>query len=466
MKSKFSVVLLLSCMLSTPVLAGLPEAVGAFESQNYEAAYPELLGLANEGNSVAAYYLGRMYNEGLGTTADKVKAIRYFEQADKASNPDASVELGKMAINGEGTVQNTELGLQYLKKAAYAGSENALYELGKIYEEGTGVEKNYTYAFGYYYMGALKGDKRAQLVVARYYLNGRGIPQDFNAAMKWYVRAANQGYIPAQEEWAETRISNKRLMNPLDAYSWYSILAAYNSDEVGQRAAGKRDQIGSKFDSNVLASQQKKIMNWRPVPAEKSVPAVERRNAIIPVIPGYNDEATIKSRLDTGVALDLDGSAYGINGNMIENAVSSQNREPLEQLIDQAAAKGLIQAYGYYGDLLRSRFHDDAASVTWYRKGAEADEPYSQYQLGKAYCEGRGINPADVATCYGWLLQASQKADKNLALTVNGALRSIEAEALPEELEKGRQFQEELVKTQETKNTDNKPKAPGLFNLF
>ena len=53
-----------------------------------------------------------------------------------------------------------------------------------------------------------------------------------------------------------------------------------------------------------------------------------------------------------------------------------------------------------------------------------------------------------------------------MALTVNGALRSIEAEALPEELEKGRQFQEELVKTQETKNTDNKPKAPGLFNLF
>ena len=466
MKSKFSAVLLLSCMLSAPVMAGLPEAVGAFEAQNYEAAYPELLALANEGNSVASYYLGKMYSDGLGTTADKVKAIRYFEQADKASNPDAAVELGKMALKGEGTVQNAELGLQYLKKAAYAGSENALYELGKVYEEGVGVEKNYTYAFGFYYMGALKGDKRAQLVAARYYLNGRGIPQDFNAAMKWYVRAANQGYIPAQEEWAETRVSNKRLQSLLDAYSWYSILAAYNSDEVGQRAAAKRDQIGSKFDSNVLTSQQKKIMNWRPVPADKSVPAAERRAAVIPVIPGYNDEATIKSRLDTGVGLDLDGSAYGINGNMIESAVTTKNRAPIEQLIEQAASKGRVQAYGYYGDLLRARFDDDAGSVIWYRKGAEADDVYSQYQLGKAYCEGRGINPPDVSTCYGWLLQASQKADNNLALTINSALKSIEAEALPEELEKGRQFQEELVKTQEAKKAEDKPKAPGLFNLF
>lgn len=231
MKMKLSVVFALSTMLAAPVFAGLNEAVQAFKGGNYQTAYPELFALSEEGNAEANYYMGRIYKDGLGVIPDSMKALRYFENADKALNSDATVELAKMIIAGEGIEKNTDLGLQYLKKAAYAGNEDALYELGQIYEEGKGVELNLNYAFGFYYMGALKGDKRAQLKIAKYYLTGRGIVQDFAKAKTWFVRSANQGYIPAQQEWADTLAKNPRYINPIDAYSWYSILAAYNSDE-------------------------------------------------------------------------------------------------------------------------------------------------------------------------------------------------------------------------------------------
>ena len=134
MKMKLSVALVLSTLLASPVFAGLDEAVQAFNKADYQTAYPELLALSEEGNPVANYYMGRIYKDGLSVPADSVKAIRYFELADKALNPDAAVELGKMIIAGEGVEKNVDLGMQYLKKAAYAGSKDALYELSQLYE--------------------------------------------------------------------------------------------------------------------------------------------------------------------------------------------------------------------------------------------------------------------------------------------------------------------------------------------
>ena len=465
MKMKLSIVFALSMLLASQAFAGLNEAVQAFNQADYQTAYPEMMALSEEGNSVAAYYMGLMYKGGLGVTADPTKAIRYFEASDKSFNPDAAMALGKMIIAGEGTEKNVALGLQYLKKAAYAGSVDALYELAQLYEEGKDVELNLNYAFGFYYMGALKGDEKAQLKTARYYLAGRGIVQDFVKAKKWYTRAANQGYIPAQQEWADILSSHPRYRNPLDAYSWYSILAAYNSDEIGKMAASRRDEIGATFPSDMLSVQQEKITNWRPVPAEASVPISERQSAVLPVIAGFNDEATIKSRLDSGDSLSADGSAYGINGKMIETAVETGDRTRLELAVDAAATNGQIKVYGYYGDLLRNRFSDPVSAVKWYRKGADAGESYAQYQLGKSYCEGRGINPPNPSICYGWLLLASKTTDRNLALTIQEAIRSVESLATPEELKQGREFSKEQSKNEEPVKEEQEKKT-NLFNLF
>ena len=466
MRMKLWAALLLSTTLSVSALAGLPEAVKAFDKAEYETAYPEMMALASEGNPEAAYYMGKMYQEGLGVEADVTKALQYFEQADKGFYSNATVQLGKMALAGKGMAQNKDLGIQYLKKAAYAGNGDAMFELGKLYETGDGVEKNYTYAFGFFYMGALKGEKRSQLKTARYYLNGRGIPQDFNAAVKWYVRAANQGYVPAQQEWAGMRASHPRLKSPVDAFAWYSILAAYNSDDVGKAAAEKRDAIGRKFDAAFMTAQQKKIMNWRPVPAERSVPRKEQMMAVMPIIPGFNDDETTKTRLESGAALHSDGSVYGITGQLIDTAIESKNRAPLEKKIEAAAQNGSVKAYGYYGDLLRSRFQDNASAVNWYRKGAEANEPYAQYQLGKSYCEGRGINPPSIPECYGWMLTAlSNVKDQTLSFTVRNAIKSIEGAATEEELTAGKAKAEE--RKQQKQAAEEKPKKKsGLFNLF
>lgn len=464
---KFQIIgtLLCSTVLSVQALAGLPEAIQSFDRKDYKSAFAEFSYLAEEGDPTAVYYLGRMYGEGLGVEQDNKRALELFQRADKGYSMDAAVQLGKMMLNGDGIAKNADLGLQYLKKAAYAGNEDALYELGNAYANGTGVEKNYTYAFGFYLMGALKGDKRAQMKVGQAYLSGRGIPQDYTEATKWYSRSANQGYVLAQQEWAEVRETNPRLLNLLDSYAWYSILAAYNSDDVGQNAALKRDALGSKIkDPKDLVARQQKVREWRPISPAESVPDEERLKAVVPTIPGFNDAATTQQMLEGGSVLLTDGSPYGVTTDMVNDAISSQDRTALEKAVSLAGSDGKIKAYAYYGDLLSSRFSDDQAAVTWYQKGADAGDAYAQYQLAKMYCEGRGVPNPDASVCYGWLLISSKTADPNLTLSIQSAILAVEAEATTEELLRGKEFSEQ--QKQKSEMEKSKQKSPGLFNLF
>ena len=459
MKYNLSVAVMLSVILAGPAFAGLNEAVNAFNKSDYQNAYPELLTLSNEGNAVAAYYLGRMYAEGLGVDQDKTQAVRYFERADKGYNSDATVRLGLMAIKGDGIAQDADLGMQYLKKAAYAGNENALYELGNLYESGNGVEKNYTYAFGFYYMGAVKGDRRAQLKTAQYYLAGRGIPQDYSAAVRWYVRAANQGYIPAQQEWANIRAAHARLRNPMDAYSWYSILAAYNSDEVGQAAAARRDAIGSGFKSDVISAQQRKIMSWRPVSAENSVPQQEREG-IMPIIPGFNDTDTLRVLKEQNIAVLADGSEYGILADDVEQALIKKDTTDLEKTVEEWGQNGRADAYTYWGKIVEHRMQDSAKALSWYRKAGEAGDAEGAFYVGRAYCEG-SVKDTDNNSieCYKWLTLSKETAKEPLLSVVEETLKKVESQISDEE-------KAEALKQKEKMNLDKRQEKKKGFRLF
>lgn len=462
MKLRFTSLLLCSVLMAGSVSAGLLEGVKFFDNKDYENALAEFTYLSEEGDPMAVYYLGRMYDEGLGVESNKEKALQYYQTADAAQNAAASAQLGKMMIAGEGITKNPKLGIEFLKKAAYAGNIDAFYELGNMYENGTSVDKNMTYAFGFYFMAALRGDARSQLAIARSYLNGSGVPQDYENAVKWYARSANQGYVRAQLEWAQLRETDKRLKNIGDAYAWYAILAAYNSDTVGQQAAQRRDDLASEFkDGEELMVRQQKLREWRPTTPEESVPPEERQNTQLPVIPGFNDPETTQKMVTSRTVLLTDGAPFGVSADMIEAALLSQDRTDIEAAIQKAIDSGKIRAYTFYGDLLQGRFKDDAAALTWYQKGADADDDYAQFQLAKMYCEGKGVEVPNVAECYGWLLTASEKKDTIIYPSIQNAIISVSAEMTEEEKTQGEVLAESRL--QEKNKTKEKP---GIFKLF
>ncbi len=464
MKLPFIGILVCFGLLSTSAMADLTEALTAFKIKRYEQAFAEFSYLADEGDATAVYYLGKMYAQGLGVEKDDQKAIEYYQKAESAYNIDATYELAEILLKDAQGKEDPkfEMGLKYLKRAAYAGQPDALYQLGTYSENGEVLEKNYKNAFGFYLMGALKGDARSQYKLSRLYLSGLGTPQDFENGVKWISRSARQGYVLAQLKLADLRASATPIKSIPDAYAWYSVIAAYNAeDEVGRQAREKRNELARKIKKkDVLISKQRSAREWRPITPEQSVPATDLLLIPTPIIPGFNDAESVQNMLAQGEVLLTDGRKYSISPDMVVKASITKDFTPIEKAVENAVRKGNVDAYAYYADLLRSRFQNAQGAVDWYRKGAEQGDAYAQYQLAKAYCEGKGVDAPRPSQCYAWLKIAQNNSADTLKLTIQNALATVEMEITPDEREQG----EKLLVEYESKSTQKE--KPDVLKLF
>ena len=443
-------------VLACTAVAGLPEALMSLDYQQYPTALAEFQALAEQGNASALFYLGRMYQNGWGVPRNIQQAARYFKAADESFYLPASAQLGKILLRGaEGVSPNPTQAIHLLKKAALAGDIEATFELGNAALDERNGNINYNHAYGFYLIAALHGEKRAQFQLSQMYLAGRGIPQDYQKALTWMSRSANQGYIRAQSELAKLYETNTRLKNLPKAYAWNSILAAYNSDEIGALAGKKRDQLAEKIDSKKLAEQQEAVRNWLPRTPDKSVPPDERRDTPIPTIPGFNDPQTLQQILEQDGYLAQNGFDYDVTNKMIDIAEATGDRTDLTNAIEKTLKKERIQAAAYYGDLLYFRFHLPEEAVKWYQKGADGDDPYAQYQLARAYCEGWAAAP-DATMCYAWLLVAAEKPNPVLNGLTQKALLAVRSNATSAELERGKAKAETIKKNSTHEKTEKK----------
>ena len=157
----------------------------------------------------------------------------------------------------------------------------------------------------------------------------------------------------------------------------------------------------------------------------------------------------------------VNGDRYGVSSDILHQAMDSGDWTAVNDLIESAGKKGDATAYGYMGDLMQKRMKDEKSAVKWYQKGAEANEPYAQYQLAKMYCEGRGVENPDIPQCYKWLLTADQLAGPSMKFTVQNALLSVKENATPEELAAGEKLVGDVSKPADSENA-----GKAGFSLF
>ncbi len=97
---------------------------------------------AENGNGLAAYLLGTLYQTGNGVEASDVKAIQYLSQASEDGIADAQIALAFIYLEGSEEAEiepNAELGLQWLDKAAVEHFHPvAQYHLGLMHRAGYG----------------------------------------------------------------------------------------------------------------------------------------------------------------------------------------------------------------------------------------------------------------------------------------------------------------------------------------
>jgi len=113
----------------------LEDGVAAVERQDYAAALRLFRPLANQGNDIAQFDLGVMYDKGWGVPRDHVQAARWYRLAAAQGNADAQYNLGVLYEDGRRYAD----AVKWYREAADQGLGDAQFSLGLLYAKGQGT---------------------------------------------------------------------------------------------------------------------------------------------------------------------------------------------------------------------------------------------------------------------------------------------------------------------------------------
>jgi localization factor PodJL len=114
---------------------------------------------AMQGEPLAQYWLGVLFERGRGETADPARALHWYELSAQNGNPRAMNKLALTYAEGRLRPKSFPLAARWFARAAGRGLVNAQYNLGVLYERGLGVPQSLLQAYKWFSIAAAQGDE-------------------------------------------------------------------------------------------------------------------------------------------------------------------------------------------------------------------------------------------------------------------------------------------------------------------
>jgi len=175
-----------------PTLA--QQVTDADQASDPQVALRILQPMAADGQPMAQYMLGLMYDRGNGVARDDIAAADWYRKAALQNHAGAEIQLALLYKNGKGLTKDDAAAAGWLRKAADQNVAAAEGMLGQLYLDGDGVTKDKTSAVAWLRKGADAGDAGAQLILAGLCVEGRDVPKDRAQAYVWARLAVTYNY--------------------------------------------------------------------------------------------------------------------------------------------------------------------------------------------------------------------------------------------------------------------------------
>lgn len=274
---------LLRCCLPTVFLLTLPaafaapgpfeEGLQAYNNKDYAKAWQVWQPLLGDSRStldygskyLLSYYVGMMYEQGLGVPQNAEKAAAaYRELTDGASMNDSFIKKGQilaagrlceMLYYGRGVPSDPVAAASICLLASVDPAQTVAPQIAaRLYSGGQGVPKDAELAAGAYLRAAQRGVVSAQLHIGTMYEQGEGVAKDIPQAIVWYERAARQGNAEAERQMVRAR--QIRLDYPEDGF-WRQVEATRQAADAGDKDAitrlGFAYMVGNAVPVNAVA---------------------------------------------------------------------------------------------------------------------------------------------------------------------------------------------------------------------
>jgi uncharacterized protein len=161
MRTLVATLIALMLFATTPVAAGgFEDGYAAYAAGDYQKALRIWKPFAEQGNVLAQFRLGRMYEVGEGVPQNYAKAVYWYTRASHYVR--AQFNLGAMYQRGAGVPVDHAKAVHWYSKAAKLGFSKAQGRLGLWYAKGEGVPENDVRAYAWVSIAAAQGDADAK----------------------------------------------------------------------------------------------------------------------------------------------------------------------------------------------------------------------------------------------------------------------------------------------------------------
>ena len=155
MRALRGVIVVLALALPVPLVAAdLQAGLDAYERGDYATALVEWVPLAEQGHADAQFYLGILYDLGIGVPQDYAEAVKWYRLAVEQGNANAQNNLGVMYHDGDGVTQDYAEAVKWYRPAADQGMTKSQINIGFMHQYGKGVTQDYVQAHKWYNIAA------------------------------------------------------------------------------------------------------------------------------------------------------------------------------------------------------------------------------------------------------------------------------------------------------------------------
>lgn len=350
------------------------DVVAAYDRNDFEAALGPFRRLAEQGDPLAQFYLGRMFSRGEAVVQDHVEAASWYLKSAEQGYFKAQHNLAMMFEAGQGVPRDPAAAASWWRSAAEQGCSMSQFSLGLKYLYGVGVMQNHAEAAAWFRKAAEQGYGDAEYNLGRMYLEGNGVPEDIAAAERLIRSAANRGVIKAQCSLATMYVIGQGVpQDDSEAFNWYHKGAKHRDPDALRG-------LGLMYDAG------------RGVPSD----AAEALSCF-------------RQAADLG-----DEKSQAILGQKYQFGIGvTQDYATATLFYQKAAERGHAEAQyalgGMYADALGVSLNYVEAAK-WFRKAAEQGLAKAQFNLGLAHLHAQGV-PQDLQAAFYWIKQAADRGD-------------------------------------------------------
>ena len=249
----YTAALIAFALLTHPVFADVPAGVALLETGDVSGAAEQFAAGYEAGDAEGAFYLGRLFELGLGTEADPMRAANLYAAAAEGGSARGQLRLGLMYHEGTVLLRDYVEGTRLICKAADAGLADAQLNCGLSYQTGRGVETDTARATVYWEQAAAQDNVAALNVLGQTALEAGDTP----TALTRFAAAAEAGNPVGMLAYAKL-LELQESPDLVGAYSWSSLAVVRGLGE----AAAYRDGLEARMEPSGILAGQAQARAW------------------------------------------------------------------------------------------------------------------------------------------------------------------------------------------------------------